>query len=424
MLARGPRTRRVSWGALLMMVTLLLGWSLVVSGGSGRAYGDPARPLTGLGALEQRLWGRKFEQESQGSRIQRLEQALNLSAAPTSTSTTYRLARIYTAQTETGRRHARQEAVDVYNQGVDAALKGGEEAAMALYRRAIALDPTMLEAYNNLGAMLLQRLQYDETGALYEQALALHPQEPVLYRNLGILYEKTGRIAESIRLYERYLSMITHADPPIEAVVATYRQNQARAGSAPDYVAAATQASHGRVLVWPARRNPIQVYVQLAHPDQAVLIPILEQAMRDWEQATSGRLRFQRTPQPRQAHILVVLRPGPLMDPYADIGHTSYEAPVNPWRQRDLDFVTVTLNTGTPENHRQFPADSLHAQMYRMALHELGHAIGIWGHSADPNDIMFTHPIAAGLSARDVRTIQRLYGLNHPTTSASEPSQP
>jgi predicted Zn-dependent protease len=41
--------------------------------------------------------------------------------------------------------------------------------------------------------------------------------------------------------------------------------------------------------------------------------------------------------------------------------------------------------------------------------HELGHALGIWRHSADPTDLMFSNPEVTEPSERDMETAQILY---------------
>jgi len=41
--------------------------------------------------------------------------------------------------------------------------------------------------------------------------------------------------------------------------------------------------------------------------------------------------------------------------------------------------------------------------------HELGHALGLFLHSSDPDDLMYGRPTADALSPRDVATLQTLY---------------
>jgi predicted Zn-dependent protease len=49
--------------------------------------------------------------------------------------------------------------------------------------------------------------------------------------------------------------------------------------------------------------------------------------------------------------------------------------------------------------------------IYRVVLHEMGHALGLGGHSEEPEDIMFgsINGLARGLSERDRDTLKELY---------------
>ena len=50
-------------------------------------------------------------------------------------------------------------------------------------------------------------------------------------------------------------------------------------------------------------------------------------------------------------------------------------------------------------------------EIYAVAVHEIGHALGIMGHSSDRNDIMYpnTNNIGIHASARDFNTIREFY---------------
>jgi hypothetical protein len=49
--------------------------------------------------------------------------------------------------------------------------------------------------------------------------------------------------------------------------------------------------------------------------------------------------------------------------------------------------------------------------------HELGHTMGLFRHSTNANDLMFTDPVVAGPSARDRNTVQQLYHVDADLTA-------
>ena len=61
----------------------------------------------------------------------------------------------------------------------------------------------------------------------------------------------------------------------------------------------------------------------------------------------------------------------------------------------------------TVEVSSNFTGVSLLATM----RHELGHALGIWGHSPNENDALYYSQVSnpVGISARDINTLKEIY---------------
>jgi len=88
----------------------------------------------------------------------------------------------------------RDAAPSVYNEGLALVDAGDFLGAEAAYRRAIALDPKLPEAWNGLGHALKKQKRYDESLAAYDKALALRPDFPLAMQYLGELYVETKQI--------------------------------------------------------------------------------------------------------------------------------------------------------------------------------------------------------------------------------------
>jgi cytochrome c-type biogenesis protein CcmH/NrfG len=76
-------------------------------------------------------------------------------------------------------------------------------AAVAAFRRAIALRAGFAEAWNELGFALRQQGRYAESLDAYAEALRLRPNFPEALEYLGEAYVKLGRLDEARRVLER-----------------------------------------------------------------------------------------------------------------------------------------------------------------------------------------------------------------------------
>jgi tetratricopeptide (TPR) repeat protein len=82
-------------------------------------------------------------------------------------------------------------------------LAEGEQAA----RRAVALQPGMAGAWNNLGIILQEALKLDESLSCLEHALALAPNDAQTINNLANTFKRLGLASEAERRWRAALEL-------------------------------------------------------------------------------------------------------------------------------------------------------------------------------------------------------------------------
>jgi predicted Zn-dependent protease len=193
--------------------------------------------------------------------------------------------------------------------------------------------------------------------------------------------------------------------PPIQAHPLPPSLSGARTGTNDDYfdqVMVSPQVGH---LVW--SRFPIKVYVHppdLPFPDSQ---RFSAQQLQIWQQAAQLAVRewqpylpLQLVKQPNGADI--TMRPAPVPGQSSGrvrAGQTSYTFYIDADKTlRHQMVVMVRPNQAAP---------------YVLATlrHELGHALGIWGHSPQSGDVLYFAQVAQSppISARDINTLRRIY---------------
>ncbi len=102
---------------------------------------------------------------------------------------------------------ANPNAFTLYRLGTLLAKRGESERARAAFERALALQPDLAEASNDLGALLAQGGELEAGIERFRAALASTPEYPDALNNLGYALLLTGRAPEARILYEKALAL-------------------------------------------------------------------------------------------------------------------------------------------------------------------------------------------------------------------------
>jgi tetratricopeptide (TPR) repeat protein len=85
-------------------------------------------------------------------------------------------------------------------------LLGDFDRSLSSYNHALALNPDLIDAYNDRGALYQNAGRYSEALADYEKALALDPEHRLANSNKAAVLHKLGRLAEAEAAFDKAIA--------------------------------------------------------------------------------------------------------------------------------------------------------------------------------------------------------------------------
>ena len=285
--------------------------------------------------------------------------------------------------------------------------------------------PLSANYFYNKGKQFYFSELYDDSIEMFEQALKVSPDnEAYQYFYVAALTKAEPTYFIQEKLYAVAHSKICEMAKNLAKSHNTLLRKELLEGLEDNYIINAIATKE--IVHWNLEDFPIKVYVQNTDAVPKYYNEKILSALKEWKDRT-GFIDFVRVNSQEKSNIDIIYKDLPKTDcdkhgcPYI-IGTTEHEIDSN----NVLKKVTITMYKANPFGH-----EFLAPEIYHTAVHELGHALGIMGHSDNSSDIMYSNnnkiydlfspqrPRVLDISMRDLMTITLLYKI-FPTVTNSK----
>lgn len=321
---------------------------------------------------------------------------------------------------------AEYDAVNLVQEASQLTSENKIDQAAEVLKKALSLAPQLEVARTNYGFVMMRQGKYGEAIEILRSVVNQNPDMEVAWLTLGGCYQSVGRIPEAIDAYKHHLKLVPKSPDAAKyrGLIATLEkeaENTATtiATSPPD---ADTYLKAGSPLgvKWPDNLIPITVYIPPTSNTQKYkpfFADILKGAFIKWAAASHGKLSFEFVDRPDKAKLICEWSDDPKKVKFqGEGGHAELN-----YRNQDVYNAKILLLTIDPSS--TVPLTPI--LLAKVALHEVGHALGLIGHSNNRLDIMFFSMDLSNhvgeISERDSKTLRALYANRPEHAVAEEP---
>ncbi len=285
--------------------------------------------------------------------------------------------------------------------------------AQISFRRAANNETDASEHEYCLGFLALAKRNIFSSEKHFDTWSSMKRVPPCALRDLARKFEQLGYLEQSVHFLKKALAVEDEQSlkDSMKIDISMMEKNLAGCeGCANDDRDYFGRLSIDRLTRWKANRLPIKVFVSI-DPKMVATFDfrkVFVSALEKWMHALDGRLSYTFVDGPDEANISVHLDSSTIQDRVRGI--TEFDASESDWSASTdylrKGYITVYLRTTSGGTHSE-------RMISYVCLHELGHALGITGHSANSDDIMYyvnrTFDPRVTLSERDRSTIRKLY---------------
>ncbi len=311
------------------------------------------------------------------------------------------------------------KALLLANQAFEAAQQAKYVMAAELLNQALVVCPDLQTAHANLGLVLIRLAKPEQAIEHLRIAIALDPSRSAAWVNLSSCFQSTGQLKECCATYNEFLrrfpkdSLAVLARELVKKLQVEVNEQDAvekviaksAYPSSDDYLPYSTVKG---TLKWTGSRIPVKVYLPSSESVpgyKSEYEGIMSDSFKAWENASQDKIHFSFVQAENDADISCLwTNDFSKVSSPVEGGEAQVSFNRDGMQKVRIVILTVAPNPDTPLAETQVKA---------VCLHEIGHSLGLFGHSPLPGDIMYcsmpSSDVQVDLSSRDVSTICKLY---------------